>query len=182
MRAFRLSVAIAFAAIASVAYSKISAVPVADLIDQSDVIVIATVTRVTETTVNSCTVKHATAIVTKTLKGAPTTQVEYQAVPGCDHFMDSTADAIPDEAVLLFLKDQGNGQLAIWVAGRGRMPIRHVGSRTYATYWEDVRLPKDAPTIPGPEPKYTFIKSVELEYLERLIAAQVHPNPSLERP
>ncbi|ABF42540.1 hypothetical protein Acid345_3539 [Candidatus Koribacter versatilis Ellin345] len=48
-------------------------------------------------------------------------------------------------------------------SGRGRMPIRTVNGRELATLWVgDVALPKDIHTFAGPEPKYSFIRSVAL--------------------
>lgn len=158
---------------ASISQAKIAAVPVDELIQTSDQIVIATVTQVVEGEVNSFPVKHATATVSKTLKGPPLRTIRYMAVPGNDHFMDSTADAIVGESVLLFLYKQDDGEFGIKVAGRGRMPLRTVGATTYVTLWRDVFLPADAPVIPGPDARYNFIVSVELAYLERRIASQV---------
>ena len=76
------------------------------------------------------------------------------------------------ESVLLFLYKQDDEEFGIKLAGRGRMPLRTVGATTYATLWTDVVLPADAPVIPGPDARYSFIVSVELPYLERRITLQ----------
>lgn len=157
---------------ASISQSKIAAVLVDELIRSSDQIVIATVTQVVDAKVNSYAVKHATATVHKTLKGRPLQSIRFMAVPGNDRFMDSTADAIVGESVLLFLYKQVDGEFGIKLAGRGRMPLHTVAATTYATLWTDVILPADAPVIPGPDARYKFIVSVELSYLERRITSQ----------
>jgi len=55
--------------------------------------------------------------------------------------------------------------------GRGRMPIREIAGRAYATVWtSDVRLPADFDTIPGPDLRYTaFKRGVLVEDLRRVI-------------
>ena len=157
---------------APISQAKIAAVLVDELIRSSDQIVIATVTQVIDTKVDSHTVKHATATVHKTLKGQPLQSIGFMAVPANDHFMDSTDDAIVGETILLFLHKQDDEVFGIKLAGRGRMPLRKVGAMTYATLWNDVVLPADAPVIPGPDARYSFIVSVELPYLERRITSQ----------
>ena len=156
---------------APISQSKIAAVPVDELIRSSDQIVIATVTRAVDTKVDSYTVKHATATVHKTLKGRPLQSIRFAAVPANDRFMDSTDDAIEGESVLLFLYKKQDDEFGIALAGRGRMPLRTMGATTYATLWKDVVLPADAPVIPGPDARYSFIVSVELPYLERRITS-----------
>jgi hypothetical protein len=65
------------------------------------------------------------------------------------------------------------------------VPLREVKGKNYATFSDDVVLPKDAPVIPGPKPKYSFIKSVELSYIEGLVKSQTamnaQPNNALRR-
>ena len=157
---------------AHIAHSKIAPVLLDELIRSSDQIVIATVTQVVDAKVDSHTAKHAIATVHKTLKGRPLQSIRFMAVPANDSFMDSTADAIEGEAVLLFLYKQDDEEFGIKLAGRGRMPLRKVGATTYATLWNDVVLPADAPVIAGPDARYSFIVSVELPYLERRITSQ----------
>jgi hypothetical protein len=152
--------------------SKIAPVPLDELIRSSDQIVMATVTQVVDAKVDSHSVKRAMATVHKTLKGRPLQSIGFVAVPANDHFMDSTADAIVGESVLLFLYKQDDEEFGIMLAGRGRMPLRKVGATTYATLWKDVVLPADAPVIPGPDVRYSFIVSVELPYMERRITSQ----------
>ncbi len=50
------------------------------------------------------------------------------------------------------------------------MPLRTVDGKTYVPLWNDIVLPKAAPTVAGPDPRYGFIVSVELSaYIESLI-------------
>jgi len=113
-------------------------------------------------------VKVATAQVIETWKGSPVREVRYVASPlqTCD-----ISDAKKGERVVLFLKNRsGSPILMIAHLGRGGMPLREVGGKTYATLWtEDVLLPEGTATIPGPEPKYSFIRSVELRKLKELV-------------
>ena len=53
------------------------------------------------------------------------------------------------------------------------MPLRVVKGDTYATFWDDVRLPDGTATIPGPEPEYSFIRSVELTRLRELVRREL---------
>ena len=164
------------------AFAKLSSVLLDRMVEVSDHIVYATVTGVTSSKVNGCTIKHATVAVSKVLKGPVVANLQYDAPIGdCWDYSESTSDAQVGESILLFLQKQ-NSTLVISVWGRGRMAIRQSAGRTYATLTPDVLLSKEAPTIPGPDAKQPWIKSVELGYLEREIALLVHPNPSLERP
>jgi hypothetical protein len=94
--------------------------------------------------------------------------VRYVASPTryCD-----IASAKAGERVVLFLeKRKDSAIMMIAHVGRGRMPLREVESKTYATLWsQDVLLPAGTATIPGPEPKYGFIRSVELKKLKELV-------------
>ena len=52
------------------------------------------------------------------------------------------------------------------------LKFRQLEGRPYATIWDDVRLPNDVKTLPGPEPEFTdIIRSVAVEDLRRLCAA-----------
>ena len=85
--------------------------------------------------------------------------------------MDSTEDAVVGETALLFLYKGDDGTYGIKQAGRGRMPLRKLRGKTYATLWsDDIVLPAYAPVVPGPDARYKFIVSVELGYLKGLIA------------
>jgi hypothetical protein len=92
--------------------------------------------------------------------------------------MDSTEAANEGETILLFLYRQDKGTFGIQLFGRGRMPLRKLGGKTYATLWSpEIILPTDAPTIPGPDSRYDFIVSVELDFLEQQIAQVTEERP-----
>jgi len=148
------------------AQAKISAQYIAELIQSSDEVVIATVTHVSEASSSTGGFRLATAETKRTLKGAPQRTVRFNASPGwiCD-----TSHADIGETVLLFLIGPKDGSFTIALAGRGYMPLRNVDGKDYATLWTDVVLPKGAPVIPGPDPRWDFVVSVELPYLEALI-------------
>ena len=104
--------------------------------------------------------RYAKAKVAEVWKGTPTERVEFLASRTwtCD-----ISEAKKGETVLLFLiKSNKSRSYAIAHSGRGRMPLRAVEGKSYATFWLDVRLPKDTPTIDGPEPKWDSIRSVDV--------------------
>ena len=147
------------------ASAKVAAVPLEELVTGSDEIVVATVTEVSsESTSGPRT--YASAVVARTIKGSLQGSFNFLASPTwtCD-----ISDAVKGETVLLFLKQQSDHSFIIQHSGRGRMPLRVVGGRTYVTLWNDVRLPGDAPTVAGPDPRYDFIVSVELSYMKAMI-------------
>jgi hypothetical protein len=166
MSSILASTCVALLFCSQIAQAKISAQYIAELIQSSDEVVIATVTEVSEGSPSTGGFRFATAETKRTLKGAPLRTVRFNASPGwiCD-----TSHADIGETVLLFLIGPTNGNFIIALAGRGYMPLRDVGGKTYATLSDDVVLPRDAPVIPGPDPKYSFYVSVELPYIEALI-------------
>ncbi len=113
-------------------------------------------------------VKVATAQVIETWKGPPRREVRYVASPlwTCD-----TSHGEKGERVVLFLEGRQNSPIMmITQSGRGRMPLREVKGESYATIRSnDVQLPKGTVTIPGPEPRYSFYRSVELSKLKELV-------------
>jgi hypothetical protein len=59
-------------------------------------------------------------------------------------------------------------------AGRGHMAVRSIEGQDLATVWTgDVRLPGDVASFPGPEPEYSFIRSVPLVALRDLVSEAV---------
>jgi hypothetical protein len=146
-----------------------------ELVVHSDLIVLAKVLTIEETPPETKSgddrippVKVATAQVIETWKGAPLREVRYIASPlwTCD-----SSSAERGERAVLFLENRkGSPIMVIAHSGRGRMPLREVEGRSYATIWsEDVQLPKGTATIPGPKPKYSFIRSVESSTLKELV-------------
>jgi hypothetical protein len=50
------------------------------------------------------------------------------------------------------------------------IPLRQLERKSYATIWsDDVQLLEGTATIPGPEPEYSFIRSVALSKLKELV-------------
>jgi hypothetical protein len=160
---------------ATIVWAEVAEIPLKELVTRSDLIVLAKVSKVEDGPADIKTeddrffprVKVATAQVVETWKGTALQEVRYVASPlwTCD-----ISDAEKGERVVLFLESRkGSPILMIAHSGRGRMPLREVEDKTYATLWDDVRLPKGIATIPGPEPKYSFIRSVELSKLKELV-------------
>jgi hypothetical protein len=158
-----------------VVLAEVAEIPLKRLVAQSDMIVVARVTKVEDGRADVKTeddrffprVKVATAEVIETWKGTPLREVRYVASPlwTCD-----ISDAEMGERVVLFLRSRkGSPIMMIAHSGRGRMPLREVEGKTYATCWDEVALPKGTTTIPGSEPKYSFIRSVELTTLKELV-------------
>lgn len=148
------------------ASARLSSMNIDHLIVYSDEIVLAKVTELLPSSAAERDVVFATVSVEKTYKGSLRGSFLLRASPGviCDSSM-----AIKDETALFFLNRGDDGIYYIQFAGRGRMPLRQVNGRTYASLWSEVLLPKDAPTIAGPDAQSSYVSSVELGYLEALI-------------
>jgi hypothetical protein len=175
MRAIAKVLCVAALTVGQPAHPEVSSVPLEELIKSSDQIVVATVTDVVESSATSRTVLHATALVKKTLKGSSLRRIRFVAYPSGPETMDSIEEANKGETVLLFLYRVQDQQFGIMNFGRGRMPLRTLGDKTYATVWAgDIILPKGAPVIQGPDPQFSFIVSVGLEYLEQQIAQSMN--------
>ena len=145
-------------------FAKVAAISLDELVQGSDVIAVAKVESVSKPLVGK---HYAKARVMEVWKGSETNKVEFLASPTwtCD-----ISEAKTGETVLLFLAKSGKARSYIIAhSGRGRMPLRIVANKSYATLWQDVRLPKDTPTIDGPEPKWDFIRSVEVTILRDLV-------------
>lgn len=182
MRTFIRSTCIVLFLYAQAAQSKIAGESIEELIQSSDAVVIATVTQVSEASPSAAGIRFASAETKRTLKGPLLGTVRFRA---SKEWVCDISDAQIGETVLLFLVGPTDGNFGIALAGRGYMPLRTVHGKKYATLWDDVRLPRDAPVIPGPNPKYTFIVSVELSYIEALVrnhrAPAAQPSNPLER-
>ena len=150
--------------------ARISSTTIEELIANSSAIVVARVTELLPTSSKQGDLVYATASVQETLKGSIEDSFLFRASAGwiCD-----TSGAVKDETALFFLYRGDDGTYGIMHAGRGRMPFRVIDGKTYVTAWHDIHLPRDAPTVAGPDPRYAFIKSVELAYLESLIRQQL---------
>jgi hypothetical protein len=148
---------------ASALFAKVASIRFEELVESSDLIVVAEVDSVNRSLLK----RYAQARVTEVWKGAETASVEFLASPTwtCD-----ISAAIEGERVVLFLT-QGKrpGSYTIAYSGRGRMPLRTVDGVVYATFWPDVILPEGTPTIDGPEPEWSFIRSIEVAALRSLV-------------
>ena len=146
------------------------------LIATSDAIVVAQVVRVSGPPRHSGRERIATAQVLRSFKSPLDGSFRFLASPTwtCD-----LSDAVDGEVVLLFLNRRDASSFAIAHSGHGRMPLRRVAGKTYVTLFTNtVRLPPDAPTIPGPDPAVSLVVSVELPYVRALVAT---PNGTSSR-
>jgi hypothetical protein len=149
-----------------------------ELVDASDLIVLAAETKLEDGPTHlklgedevRFPIKIATARVLEVWKGNAVREVRYLASPSwiCD-----ISDAKVGERVVLFLvKPKDLPFRVIAHSGRGRMPLRDVKGKSYATIWaDDVRLPKGVVTISGAETKYEFIRSIDLSLLRSTVKA-----------
>jgi len=179
MIAGQLIVISALAILPTSAEARVAPITLKELVDSSDLIVVAYETKVEdrpgelklgEEDVIRSPIKVATARILEVWKGKTGPDVHYIASPTwtCD-----ISEARVGEQVVLFLsKSEGVPFMLIGHAGRGRMPIRDVEGKAFATIWtHDIRLPKGVMTIPGPETKYEFMRSVELSQLRWTVGA-----------
>jgi hypothetical protein len=156
-------------------FSYVLSIPLARLVAESDLIVVATVESVRKPFLALFGKKRAVARVIEVWKGAPGETVRFRASPGwtCD-----ISDAVVGETVLLFLcRRVGTSTLDIAHHGRGRMPIRTLQGSDHATFWQ-VMIDKGTETIEGPDPRYSFIRSVSLATLKRLVETALKSNPA----
>jgi hypothetical protein len=180
--AFASLLVIGLAIATSPLWARVGTVTLKELVDRSDLIVLATETKVehgpTDFKIEGEVIPSpqvATARVLEVWKGNADPEVRYLASPTwpCD-----ISQAKVGERVVLFLMKPPDWPFwAIADSGRGRMPIRDVAGKAYATiYTGDVLLPKGITTIPGAKPKYEFIRSVELNRLKWSIVAMGRTN------
>ncbi len=155
---------------ACVAQANVMPEPLSDLVVPSDQIVLARVISVSE---GADGLKRARADVREVWKGRPDKEVTFLASRtwACDI---SFAEA--GESVVLFLVwSESRGEFVIALSGRGRMPLRDVQGRSFATIWvNDVLLPEGTPTIDGPDEDYESIRSIEFDLLKKLVSEAVN--------
>src|SRR5262249_53707456 len=133
-----VSVLITFPTVVS---AKVAEIPLKKLVAQSDLIILAKVSKIEDGPAEIKTqddrvfprVKVATAQVIETWKGTPLREVRFVASPlwTCD-----ISDAEEGERVVLFLESRKGSPIpTIAHSGRGRMPLREVKGKLYATIW-----------------------------------------------
>ena len=154
------------------ASAEVAAVTFQNLAKGSDLIVIATVSKI-ETVVPDPnnhdyghgqfdTVEIATAQVVENLKGEPVREVQYFATPT---FVCDTSCAIQGERVVLLLeKVKDSPYMAIAHCGCGRMPLRALVAKEYAFLEGEVILPPGTATPSK--------RVLELETLRELVKSQ----------
>ena len=162
----RTPLLIAFVTLLTVtqSFAKVASIQFSNLVANCELIVVAKVESVSSPLIGK---RYAKARVTEVWKGTNTTTVEFLASPTwtCD-----ISEAKKGETVLLFLtKSDKSRSYAIAHSGRGRLPLRTISGKSYATIWPDVILPKQTPTIDGPEPEFDFIRSVDVTLLRELV-------------
>jgi hypothetical protein len=157
--------------------AKVAPARLAELIAAADVIVLGTDSTIDQG--RKWDVAHFK--VEEVLKGAPPTDLLYLASPtwACD-----IATAKPGERSLLLLSlpesgfrfgapprtRKGQTVYQITWSGRGRLPITQVAGEELVTVWTgDVLLPDDMPTVPGPEPEFSFIQRVPLSAIRTAV-------------
>jgi hypothetical protein len=145
-------------------FAKVGSIEFSNLVANCDLIVMAKVESVSSGLLGK---KYGKAKVAEVWKGTKTQSVEFLASPTwtCD-----ISEAKKGETVLLFLtKSDSSRSYVIAHSGRGRLPLRTVAGKSYATFWVDVRLPQRTPTIDGPDPQWTFIRSVDVATVRDLV-------------
>lgn len=173
----RAALVVALTGLAGTAHARVAPITLKELVDRANVIVVARVAQVEDGPVETdedgraYAIKVATADVLEVWKGTPVKTVRFRASRSwaCD-----TSRAVVGEQVLLFLvARKGTPIWEVAHSGRGRMSYRDVRGTSYVTLWDDVELPLDTPMIPGPEPQYSFIRSVKANMLKRLVTRAV---------
>jgi hypothetical protein len=178
--------------------ASVTDVALKDLAAQSDLIVVARVTRVEDGPADLQPagdefppVKVATAQIIETWKGDKFREIRYIASPTwpCD-----LASAEKGERVVLFLEGSKESPYRIAHVGRGRMPLHDADDKRYATLADEVILPKGTPTssrtettrvvlptrVTGkPERLFTFeyvVRTIELGALRNLVKNDSRPS------
>ena len=159
-------IALTLLSIQASATARVSRISFEKLIQDSDIIALA---RVEAVRTGRGGQKSAEATVLELWKGESAKAIKFLASPTwtCD-----IANAVEGERAALFLGKRPffSSMLEIAHSGRGRMPLRDIDGVEYATIWTaDVILPRDIPTVPGPDPEYDFIESVELSKLKAAV-------------
>jgi hypothetical protein len=154
----------------SMGYASVIPPRIAQLAEESDVIVVAKVDSVSGRPDDGN--RRAKATVTEVWKGPNVKTVEYRVSPtfACD-----VSDAQQGESVLLFLaKEEETGWGIVW-AGRGRMPLRNINGKDYLTHFDDVIFPAKTPSVKTPEKRDDgFETAVELKIVKDLVRQAIN--------
>jgi hypothetical protein len=152
----RIVFVIALAFCAQPGMADVKKIALKEFVAGSELIVLATVTKIEDGPPELQPkepylppIKVATAQILETWKGTPVREVRFIASPTwqCD-----MSHAEKGEKVVLFLTGEKGSPIMTTHWGRGRMPIREVEGKSYATFYNyGIGLPESTPTIPGPE-------------------------------
>lgn len=117
------------------ASAKVASIPIDELIEQSNVIVIAKVSSLSTQIVTAHPSRNpkvvlADAVTQRTLKGSIPNNFRFLAQTD---FICSETGAVKDELALFFLHRHKNGELDIMAFGNGRMPIGALDGKQYVT-------------------------------------------------
>jgi hypothetical protein len=189
----RVTILLTVVSLSARIHAKVGSVEFSTLVREADVIVLGNVVDVT--TLKG--VKVARVKVLETYKGPKVDELFFLAQPTwvCD-----ISEAVKGETALLLLHsytDPRSGMEKMFLAplpsrkelegaaagkpmfliidsGRGRMPLRTIKGQQYATLWVgDVRLPASVQTVRDPNQNYSFIPSVRLTDLVRLVGTSM---------
>ena len=141
--------------------AKVAPATLADVVQRADFIGIVRVDSVS-TRIPLLKRRHASATILQSWKGQPNGKVRFiaQATWTCD-----ISEAKVGEEAIVFIEGD-----RLVLAGRGRMPIFTRQGRRLAVIWPDVQLPRGLRTEDGPEPEYSFIRSVGVNDLAAAVA------------
>jgi hypothetical protein len=141
--------------------AKVAPATLGDMVQRADFVGIVRVDSVS-TRIPLLKRRRASATILQSWKGQPSGTVHFiaQATWTCD----ISEARVGEEAIVLVECDR------LVLAGRGRMPIFTRDGRRLAAVWPDVQLPRGLRTEDGPEPEYSFIRSVGVDDLAAAVA------------
>jgi hypothetical protein len=133
------------------------------LIMKCDAVVVVEVMRVEESADHK---RYATARVIECWSGKVGPSIKYICASERLH---DISNAVVGETALLFLEHGPGNDRSIAHLGRGRMPIYKTNEVVFVTIFDDIKLPADLRTIPGPGAKTPTYRSAELRSIEAIV-------------
>ena len=146
------------------AVAKVAPATLADLVQRADFIGIVRVDRVSSR-IPLLKRRRASAAILQSWKGQSSGALNF--VAQAEWICDISEAKQGEEAVVFIEGDR------LVLAGRGRMPIFARDGRRLAAVWPDVQLPPGLRTEDGPEPEYSFIRSVAVDDLAAAVAVSL---------
>jgi len=177
-------------------HARVAPIDFSTLVRKADVVVLGKVVSVE--TING--VKIARVKVLETYKGRRLDVLSFVAQPT---WTSDISDALKGESALLLLHlyakqdlpaepalcspfsprsspeelEAGGAVRPVFLlvgSGRGRMPLRIIAGQRYVTLWvHDVRLPASIRTVAGPQPKFSYIRSVQFSDIVELMGTSM---------